>query len=355
MGLYEVKLELFYYGVRLTDSSYNSLKHDKNGNVNNDDYITTKGLFLILDNKTYVNAPIDDNSSYIIDYDGKSYFLYKNNTLISIVKIIQPADFALYNETLRSGELITHLINVHGDRLRIQPISGCAFRCNFCDLNNLPYIRKNLSDLDEAVKFAIKNVEFRHILISGGTPRYTDNDYAYLNEVYKYFGESYGSIYNIDVMTIPRGLTPKENNYDGYKMFLQSLKSWGITSMAINLELWNDGIRQKYIRSKDTIGKKSYAYFIKEAAKIFGPENIRSCIIVGLESIEDTLRGVEFIASLGVLPVLSPYVPIDDKIKAPTPKFMKEVLLKSKEITDEYGVNLGPSCDFCKHNSINFK
>lgn len=355
MELYEIKLEILFYGIRLSDKCYHSLRHDKDGHVNKNDYITTKGLYLILNNEVYVNAPLNQESFYLIDYDGSSYSLFKNNVFITKLSIIQQEKFALDNECLKDGELITSLLNIHGDRLRIQPIEGCAFRCKFCDLNRIIYSKKKIDDLDEAFSFALKNSKFRHILISGGTPRRTLEDYTYLNNVYKFFGEKYGKMYEIDVMLVPRGLTPSENNNDGYKRFLEILKSWNISGLSINIELFNDNLRKEFIKSKDQIGKDNYAYFMKEAVKIFGKGKVRSCIIVGIESMEDTLSGVEYLANLGVSPVLSPYVPIDDSISPPTPKFMKEVLIKSEEIVSRYGIKLGPSCDFCKHNTINFK
>lgn len=55
------------------------------------------------------------------------------------------------------------------------------------------------------------------------------------------------------------------------------------------------------------------------------------------------------------MPVLSPYVPIDDEIEAPSVEVMREVLIKSKEIADKYNVELGPLCDSCKHNTIHFR
>lgn len=45
--LYEYKLDLLYYGIAIGDEAYNSLKKGESGKVNNEDYITTKGLMLL--------------------------------------------------------------------------------------------------------------------------------------------------------------------------------------------------------------------------------------------------------------------------------------------------------------------
>lgn len=353
--LWEYKLDLLYYGIKISPKCYELLKKSKEGKVNNDDYITTKGLFLLLDKIVSVNAMINTESPYSIDWYDKEFLLKYNEEKVCPIKIIQPPDYALNLNTLPNGKLITKLINIHGDRIRIQPIEGCANHCMFCDLNKSNYYLNPIKDLDDAFIYAKENVGFRHILISGGSPKNTQEDYDYLNNVYKYFGLKYGSTYPIDVMLVPRGLKIGNNTNEGYEEFLKTLKSWNITGLSINLELYNNYLRKKYIPQKDAVGKENYYNFIKLAVKIFGKRNVRSCIIIGLENIEDSLKAVEELSSIGCMPVLSPYIPNDSENFLPKPEFMKEVLLKSKEITDKYNIELGPICNFCKHNTIHFK
>lgn len=354
MKLWEIKLEILFYGIEITDNAYNNLKHGIDGKVNVDDYITTKGLMLALNDEVYVSGIIKNDSKYIVDYFDGKYVLKRDAEILTNVTIIQPPDYALNNYLLKSGEPITSLINVHGDRARLQPIRGCANRCMFCDINKYKYLCNSIEVLDEAFTYVKDNIPFEHVLISGGTPVPRNDAYDYLNNVYKYFGENYGSIYPIDVMMVPRGLTIEKNNKDGYIEFLNKLKSWNITGVYANLEMFNDDLRKKFIPQKDLVGKEGYYTFLNEAVKIFGPKNVKSCIIVGLESVEDTLSGVEFICSTGAIPVLSPYIPIDDKIQPPSVEVMREVLLGSQKIVEKYNTELGPLCKSCKHNTIHF-
>ncbi len=352
--LYEYKLELLYHGIAISENCYNSLRKGKNGKINNDDYITTKGLMIALDNNIYVNANLNPNNPYLIDYEHNTYILKKETDKICKVKVKQPPEFALKEQSLSNGKLITNLVNIHGDRIRIQPIQGCANHCKFCDINKYEYYLNSIKDLDDCVQYAIKNVGFKHALISGGTPKENNENYKYLNEVYKYFGEKYGKEYYIDIMMVPRGLSVDENNEEGYLQFLKQLKQWNISGIYANLELYNDSYRKKYIPQKDLVGKERYFKFIKLAVEVFGKENVKSCIIIGLEKIEDSLRAVEELSKLGCITILSPYIPNDNETTFPKPELMKEVLLKSKEIVDKYNLELGPKCNSCKHNTISF-
>lgn len=353
--LYKVKIDLLCYGITISKSCYDSLEKGINGNVNHNDYITTKGLFLVLDEQAYVNANLNKNSRYELDFVDNKYVLFKEKVKICKVDVIQSPSYALQNKKLDNGILISDLVNLHGDRLRIQPIMGCANRCKFCDLNCYKYHLNSIENLDSAVKLVQKESKFRHILISGGAPFDTQKDYDYLNSVYKYFGENYGEEYPIDIMMVPRGLYVNDDSDASYEEFLLKLKEWNISSMAINLELYNDKLREKLIPQKNFIGKERYINFIKLAVKIFGKGTVRSCIIIGLERLEDSLKAVELLSSVGCMPVLSPYVPMDEKDKVPTSEFMEEVLIKASEIVKKYNVELGPKCDFCKHNTIHFK
>lgn len=352
--LWEYKLDLLFYGVRINNNCYEQLKKNKDGKVNNEDYITTKGLLIVLNDTVYVNAMININSPYFIDSYENSFVLYYNQEKICLINIIQPPDFALNEEVLPNGKLITDFVNIHGDRIRIQPIQGCANRCKFCDLNGLKYYLNPIKDLDDAFSYAMEKVGFRHVLISGGSPLNNQEDFDYLNNVYRYFGEKYGKSFPIDIMLVPRGLNVYDNSEESYKEFLIKLKEWNISGLSINLELYNDLYRKKYIPQKDLVGKGDYFKFIKLAVEIFGKRSVRSCIIIGLEDIEDSLKAVEELSSIGCMPVLSPYIPNDKETFLPKPEFMREVLIKAKEITDKNKVALGPICDSCKHNTIHF-
>ena len=185
--LWEYKLDILYYGISISKQCFDMLKKGINNQINNDDYITTKGLMIVLDYKIYVNADINEESPFLIDYEDEQYILKYKNKLICKIKIIQPPEFALKRKKLNSGELITNLINIHGDRVRIQPIEGCAFKCKFCSLNKFKYKKYPIDILDEAFQFALNNCNFKHVLISGGTPRKNEEDYTYLNNVYEFF------------------------------------------------------------------------------------------------------------------------------------------------------------------------
>src|SRR5574340_1458117 len=94
------------------------------------------------------------------------------------------------------------------------------------------------------------------------------------------------------------------------------------------------------------------------AVRAFGPGRVRSLLIVGLEPEESVLRGVEFIASHGVDPVLSPFRPAPGTrladVRPPSADAMRRLYESAEEIAQRHGVKLGPRCVPCQHNTITF-
>ena len=101
--------------------------------------------------------------------------------------------------------------------------------------------------------------------------------------------------------------------------------------------------------------RSRYFKFIKKAVRIFGGKNIRSSLVVGLESEKDTLEGVRALADCGCVPVLSAFVPAAEtgNMKKPEPKFLLDVVHKASKIAEQKEMKLGPVLyRACTHNSL---
>ena len=105
--------------------------------------------------------------------------------------------------------------------------------------------------------------------------------------------------------------------------------------------------------------QKRYLDFIEGAVPVFGEGKVRSLLMAGVESLEDTLRGVEALAERGCDPVLSPFstdpsTPMKDK-KPPTAEFLAELYERARDIVEKHpNVKMGPRCIPCMHNTLTF-
>lgn len=133
----------------------------------------------------------------------------------------------------------------------------------------------------------------------------------------------------------------------------------GVHGFALNLELESDGASRVHIRGKHRRSRPWFDATVAAAVSLLGKNGrVRSLILPGLESVENTLAGVEHIAELGADPVLSPFRPAQGTTLAASdpvsPTLLREVLDGSREIVARHGVSLGPRCAPCQHNTLAF-
>lgn len=356
----ELKIQLMQQGAVFTPAARAVMRRSRFGQITFFDYATTGGVVTVLDERVYVNIPVKfQETPFCIDCsDGVLFLFYQDKPLPVSVRIIPPPAYALNAVRLDDNTPVRELVMTHADRARISPVHGCSCHCNFCTCNTSSYREIPFEQLNQALQIALTDPynKPRHILISGGTPRSTPESYNWINHIYRYFPQNY-SQFDFDVMLSPRGMQPEQTSVEDYDGFLHYLHDeCGIKSLSVNLELYNDALRERYIPEKYAIGKENYYQFIRRAVNIFGAGSIRSSLVVGLESMEDTLQGVCTLLDCGCLPVLSAFIPAPgtDTASHPAPsvEFLLDLVTQAVQMASDVDMQLGPRCRPCTHNSI---
>ncbi|MDX6741749.1 hypothetical protein [Actinocorallia sp. A-T 12471] len=94
--------------------------------------------------------------------------------------------------------------------------------------------------------------------------------------------------------------------------YLHALKESGVSRFNSGVEIVNDAYRRRYVHGyKGTLTFDDYVTVFTDAVSVFGGHQVGSCLLAGIEPATDTLRGLETIAALGVVPsptVLTPFV-----------------------------------------------
>ncbi|KAF0106816.1 MAG: putative Radical SAM domain protein [Anaerolineaceae bacterium] len=342
----KLKISCLGRGIRISDDIKFRLSAGGKTPLSIHEYATTGGITLKFGDEIYVNAPFDEwycnnpdaeltvgsNDELQICFHGE-YFSAK----------ILPLPGFLGSRDSKGNPVIETVMS-HADRIRLSPIYGCSFGCQFCDFVGKKYLRRPLEQVLEGYEIARQDqaLPARHTLISGGTP--SQRDYDYIDTVYEKIIKN--SPLPVDIMLAPR----KDNIID-------KLVDWGANGFSINLEVYDEEISSRVTPQKHRIGLELFAKFIEHAVKRIGTNGkVRSLILVGLEPEEKTLQGVEFLARLGCDPVLSPFRPAPGTplagLQPPEPGLLEHVYLRSREIVERYGVKLGPRCIPCQHNTL---
>jgi uncharacterized radical SAM superfamily protein len=340
-----LKLEILEHGISIHPLAEKKLTENGTRKLVSQDYATTGGLTLLLEDEIYVNCPVGDwfcdSPAGELTVSGKSKFELKTDAaLFPVTPLPLPAYISSENKTV-SG------IMTHADRVRLSPVKGCVCSCNFCDWPLHDYLRQDVQAMIEGLHIACSDplLPPKHILISGGTPRPKDEDW--LNEFYKKIVEA--SSIPVDIMLMPRS----------DKNTIERLVNAGVYGFSLNIEIYDAKIAAKLCPQKSRVGLTSYEETISQAVKLTGGQGrVRSLLLIGLESVKSTLQGVEFIARMGADPVLSPFRPAPGTkladVRPPSAEMMADVYIESARIVEKYGVKLGPRCIPCMHNTVTF-
>ena len=360
MDYTELKLRLMQQGAEFTAAARKTMCRSRFGLITFSDYATTGGVVAVLDERVYVNIPVKFQSTpFLVDiFEDKLVLKYDNKIMEISFRIIPSPKYALDVERLSDDTPVRELVMTHADRVRISPVHGCGYHCSFCTSNAAYYKEISREQLDKAFNIALNDPynKPRHVLISGGTPHEEADSYVWIDGIYRYFPQNYPQ-FDFDVMLSPRGMRPEQTSKQDYDEFLHYLHDeCSIKTLSVNLELYNDRFREMFIPDKAKVGKDNYYRFIRQAVEVFGAKNVRSSLVVGLESKEDTLNGVRALLDCGCLPVLSAFVPAlgTDMANylAPSIEFLLETVRKADEMAREAELQLGPLCRPCTHNSI---
>ncbi len=349
----KLKLKLMASGIDISSKAKNKLTEGGKIPLSILDAPTTSGIYLQFKGKDiFVNTPyrlreLKDEKPFL-DLVNNNYIIREGEKETIVEPICPDIELLGINN---KGIAFSEIVMIQLDRIRINPISGCAYNCKFCELNPKQYKKHELNEIFEATDLALRakensTIPVRHILIGAGTPIKPDR--AHQDLVIRKVIEKYGDYLSIDLMVAPFF----DNSY------LRTLKDYGVREISLNLEVFNKKIAQKIMPQKFALGQDRYLKSLEEAVGYFGYGNVRSMLVVGLEPIESTLEGVKELARRNVLPVLSPFTTMEgiqmENYPTPSLETLLEVYKRSQEIVSKYKTHLGPKCIPCQNNVITF-
>jgi hypothetical protein len=319
----------------------------------------SSGLDLILPNNIWVNAPVNEwfvsQSQLELEYAEK-FFISKNGCFITEVKLLRrPAFYERYT----SDKLLMKAVgSIRGDRLSISLTNSCVFwknvrkRCRFCAIGNnkgIEIASKTETQILETVEAALRDpiLPAKHVYLNSGAMPTPDGGAEKFSQIIRKIKSNFA---------VPVHLNPCPPEREKY---IDELYQSGLDEISFNIEIVNPRIAQSIIPGKfRRFGLLHYYRMLEYAVKLFGERKVSSCIVVGLEDPISTIKGVEQLAMIGVVPKLSCFRPTAGSLlsdsRPPSADLMKFVYLQSQEIVKKYGVPLGPLCAPCQLHSLVF-
>lgn len=353
-----IKFDLLAEGARVSQQVWDALADSKFP-------IRTRsgvsgGLDIILNADVHVNVPVMEdyasNSRYLLDYVDDKFWVVQNGEALCTFTA-QPLP-AYYTKLLKTGEEMRRIGQMcSGDRF-CYGMTGpsCYFwkkerRCQFCSIGknyDADAARKQKKHFVEVLSEAVNDPRLpaKHVLIGGGTPPGADMGAILAAEYCREIKSLFPSL-----LTYVMIAAPLTNDY------IDLLHDSGADELGMNLEFWSDKAWQNYIPGKNNeIGKQRYLDALEYAVTLFGPVNTRSILIAGVEDLNCTFEGAMHLAQMGVMPIISPFRPLNGTVlenrRGATGSDYLDLWERLDAEAQALGIPVGPTCIACQNNTL---
>jgi hypothetical protein len=273
-----------------------------------------------------------------LDESGNPSIFYINQKVTTLT-LPKPIEF--YNQYTSTGiPYVGNAVLQGTEWLSFQMLWKCDYACagepcQYCysggELENLTKRKKNLpsyptpEDVAEIVEYVVMKEKYANsIQITGGSTfnvqAECDKIKAILDAINKRVGRE-----NIKGEILIYTTPPKD------PQIVDQLFDAGADKVAMSLEIWDEGLAKKIMPGKmKYTGRQRHLDALEYVAAKYGKNKACSNFIIGLEPAESVLEGAEYLASKGIIPIASVWIPFGRPVlgsmKAPEMGYYQKVV-----------------------------
>jgi biotin synthase-related radical SAM superfamily protein len=214
----------------------------------------------------------------------------------------------------------------------------CVYNCKFC---SVPILQGKIKTLDEVlgmIERAAKTGKLKAIALTTGVAHSPEEEIDRVIETVK----------ALKKFNLPIGVSVHPTRDSS-----QRLKDAGVVEVKYNVETMDHRIFERVCSGRKGFSLDFILEALRDAVRVFGKNRVSTNFIIGLGETDECVRaGVEYLAKLGVIPVLRPITipPLrKDELEATRPR--AERLLKLGRMTREtlakYGLNVEEAQTMC--------
>jgi hypothetical protein len=316
-----LKLELAFAGVDLDDTA--RVRPELQGGATD-----ARAVELLLPEDVVVDVPVGrtrtlpESAPYHLSCEDEQFILHRNGDRVD-VRVIPEPEF--YHAHTTNGRLMREVGTAFGSFIALSPLEACGSRlrsagCRLCsgDSSNrsLPP-PQNVSDVIDTVRAAFAEAAVEFVLFNAGGDRTEDGGVAalepYIRAVKRHF----------DTLVAVQVHPPADQRW------VDRTYAMGVDGLSYNVEVYDPTLLARlYPGRVRSIGRERYYESLAHAAGIFPSGAVWSELILGIEPGESTMRGIDEITRLGVLPVLTLW-PAASGCALPSPTLRMEEITAS--------------------------
>lgn len=314
-----LKLDLYCKGIKIDESCY--IEQDGGRAIMRTRAGLGSGLEAILPGDLWTNIPVVEffvkDSPYKLFRKGGRYQIYRDGEYITDIKLSPQPTW--YEKKTSSGKIMKRVGSLQGTYLGIYPAKVCEYwtrdekvNCKFCSVGlNLGVDdadEKSVNEVMETVREAVRESKITYVDFNTG--HYPGETYLDILEPYiKGIKNEFGLLIGIQA--------PPHHDLKRY----DRLKQMGVNRVSFCFEIFDEERFVEVCPGKHTqYGLKRYLEAVEYCAKVF--DTCNGEIIAGLESPESSMKAIDWITSVGAIPTVCVFRPLQgtDYADVPPPK-----------------------------------
>jgi biotin synthase-related radical SAM superfamily protein len=276
--------------------------------------------------------------SIFFNSDGHRVRLEINkNSPLKLVK--ENDDFAILkdNKELVRGDVEPILAHCP-EQAYITLSERCIYDCKFCSVPKLQGKVKSLEEVVAMVEQAQKTGKLKAIALTSGVEKSPEAEIDRVIDAVKALRK-----YNV-----PIGVSVHPT-----KDSSRRLKDAGVVEIKYNVETMDRAIFEQVCKGRKGFSLDFILESLRDAVTVFGKNRVSTNFIIGLGETDECVRdGVEYLAQIGVIPILRPItLPPLRKGELEATRPSAERLLKlarmTRDIVEKYGLRVDVAQTMC--------
>ncbi len=296
-----LKLELMIRGVKISRQALGCAEIERRIKLSKETGAALE-LEIVLPENVLVNIPVleclaEDRPYTLIEEGSRFYIVGRDEK----VEVWIPSLPEFYDKKTTSGVPMVEIGRAYAGYLAISPTPVCEFikqdiACHYCDLESKKGRAWTVDEVVETVEAALDEGAAEFVCLNVGYTDTADGGIAllepYIHAIKKKF----------DVLVCVQAQPPGEDKW------IDATYAMGVDSIAYNIEAYDTKLFSRIAPGKlRLLGRDRYFEALRYAAKIFPSSAVVTNLIIGLESIESTNKGISNLTAMGVIPTLPIY------------------------------------------------
>jgi hypothetical protein len=324
-----VKLDLAMRGVRI-DASARDLAPPSAP--------LPESLELILADDLRVAVPVDAAGTapapfLLLGGDG-GYWVADGGTRLAVRLAPVPR---FYGRHTTSGLPMQRVASVLGNHLLVHPAGACGFSvqgtpCRFCveGARGRTAREATVAEVVEVVRAAFEEGAADSVYLNSDAFDAEDGGLAFLAPYVEAIRKHFDTLVAVQVHP------PRTDRWIDWAYAL------GVDALSFNLEIWDPLLLDRHcIGRMRYIGRQRYLDALGHAAAIFPSGAVWSDLVLGIEPPESTMAGIDALAALGVVPVVSVRRALSASAVRIDPADVRRLLAHLHRAVRQHGVTMG--------------